>query len=55
MGCPEGWYDRISDQFVDTEYYDDKKDVVAEYLDLIFFEYNLKFKQHFFGHFHGCK
>jgi len=52
MGCPEGWYDRISDQFVDTEYYDDKKDDVAQYLDSIFFENNLKFKSHWAGHFH---
>jgi len=52
MGCPEGWYDRISDQFVDTDYYDDKKDIVAEYLDVVFFEHNLKFKKHFAGHFH---
>lgn len=51
-GSPEGWYDRISDQFVDTKYYDVKKDAVTDYLDLIFFEHNLKFKQHFFGHFH---
>lgn len=52
MGSPEGWYDRIADQFVDTEYYDDKKDAVADYLDTIFFENNLKFKSHWAGHFH---
>jgi len=52
MGSPEGWYDRISDQFIDTEEFNRKKDAVTEYLELIFLEYKLKFKHHYAGHFH---
>lgn len=52
MGSPEGWYDRIADQFVDEDAYNDKKDDVAQYLEVVFFEYKLQFKKHFAGHFH---
>lgn len=49
---PEEFYDRITDTYIDTEYFDVKKDAVADYLDSVMFDGGFQFTKQFFGHFH---
>ena len=46
-------YDRVVDNFIDKEYFEERKDEVARYLDVVAYGITpLTFKRWFFGHFH---
>ena len=47
------FHDRITDTFIDTEYFEAKQDSVSDYLNEVFFgDTPLQFKYHYFGHMH---
>ena len=49
---PDEYYQRIEDMYIDKDMFDAKKCAVSDYLDMICFDNNLKFKKWFAGHFH---
>jgi len=49
---PKEFHNRITNTFIDVDYFNAKQDSVSEYLDVIAYDNKLNFKRWFFGHLH---
>jgi len=49
---PEEFYDRITNTFIDKDYFEAKQCAVSDYLNVVIYDNELDFKKLFFGHMH---